>query len=32
VRAFLFVQAGQDEPLFDEQSLQLLGADTPAAH
>jgi hypothetical protein len=31
VRAFLFVQAGQDEPLFDEQSLQLLGADTPAA-
>jgi len=31
VRAFLFVQAGQDEPLFDEQSLQLLGAETPAA-
>ncbi|MEP7044064.1 MAG: hypothetical protein ABI843_13455 [Dokdonella sp.] len=29
VRAFLFVQAGQDEPLFDEQSLQLLSADTP---
>jgi len=32
VRAFLFVQAGQDEPLFDEQSLQLLGADIPTAH